>query len=351
MSKIVPIARAKDKFPKRILFTHTDLDGVGCAVIYNKCFPNVQTYFTDPDHVNLDVAEIVSREENFVPVMIADLSVKPEIAEYLDQRGNVELIDHHYTAEKLNEYPWCIVDESVCATKLMFNVMSTRFTLGDYKLFVDIVDNYDRWGEGKGPTDHAKDMSRLCFLLGHEEFMKGMIRNSSVKFSEAETFLINVDKEAERRYIAESLPKVIGLTDPEGNTYGLISAERYTSALGHAIIHQIPEIEYAIILNYHDDKVQLRSKGKVDVGAIAMKCGGGGHHKAAGFPMQQGAYKVFTSCDGNNCEIVADLEGKMESYRKAMDGLIKSEGSTKKQRQQLAKEALKEDVEGSSKPN
>ncbi len=330
MPKIVPMARAKNKFSKRILFTHTDLDGVGCAVIYNKCFPDVQTYFTDPEHVNLDVAEIVSREEDFVPVMIADLSVKPEIAEYLDQRGNVELIDHHhYTAEKLNVYPWCIVDESACATKLMFNVMSTRFTLDDYKLFVDIVDNYDRWGEGKGPTDHAQDMSRLCFLLGHKEFLKGMLRDSSIKFSEAETFLINVDKEAERRYIAESLPKVIGLTDQEGNTYGLISAERYISALGHAIIHQIPEIEYAIILDYHNDKVHLRSKGKVDVGVIAMKCGGGGHHRAAGFPMQQGAYKVFTSCDGSNCEIVADLMEIVERVKKIEGGRASVEENSK----------------------
>lgn len=309
--KVIPI-RAKDKFPKRILFTHNDLDGVGCAVIYNKCFPNVQTYFTDPMLINQDIADILSKEPAETPVMISDLSVNEAVAQFLDERGNVELIDHHFTAERLTVYPWCLVDPTKCATLLMHDVMSTRFTLTDYMLFADLVDDYDRWGDGKGPVDQARDMSRLCFLMGQEEFLKRMIANSSTKFSEAEQFLVRVDKEAELKYIEESLPRVIGLVDPQGDSYGLLAAERYTSALGSEILHRIPNIEYIILLNYHDDRVQLRSRGKVDVGLIAQKCGGGGHHKAAGFPMFQGAYKIFTSCDGSNCEIVQALNAKLK---------------------------------------
>ncbi len=308
--KVIPI-KAKDKFPKRILFTHNDLDGVGCAVIYNKCFPNVQTYFTDPIIINQDIADIISREPVDTPVMISDLSVNQEVAEFLDQRGNVELIDHHFTAERLSVYPWCLVDPTICATSLMYNVMSTRFTLTDYKLFVDLVNNYDTWGDGKGPVDQARDTSRLCFLIGQEEFLRRMVTNSSIKFSEAEEFLIRVDKLSEQRYIEDSIPKVIGLVDPQGNAYGLLAAERYISPLGSAILQRIPNIEYIILLNYHEDRVQLRSKGKVDVGLLAQKCGGGGHHKAAGFPMKQGAYKIFTACEGN-CEIVQALNAKLK---------------------------------------
>jgi oligoribonuclease NrnB/cAMP/cGMP phosphodiesterase (DHH superfamily) len=312
--KVIPM-RAKDKFPKRILFTHTDLDGVGCAVIYNKCFPNVQVYFTEPTEVDHDIAEVLSEEDENVPVMISDLSVNEEIAQYLEQRGNAELIDHHFTAERLNKYSWAMVEASLCATKLMFNVMEVRFMLSDYKLFSDLVDNYDRWGEGKGPTDQAKDMSRLCFLLGPELFLGRMVTNSSTKFSEAENFLISIDKLVEARYIEESIQKVIGLVDPQGNSYGLLAAERYTSALGNAILQRIPNIEYIILLDYRRDRVHLRSKGKVDVGELAKRCGGGGHHRAAGFPMRQGAFKTFTACDGD-CELVQNLKAQLrgENY-------------------------------------
>ncbi len=45
------------------------------------------------------------------------------------------------------------------------------------------------------------------------------------------------------------------------------------------------EAEVAVLLKETEDgwKVSLRSRGAVDVGAVAAACGGGGHHNAAGF--------------------------------------------------------------------
>ena len=39
-------------------------------------------------------------------------------------------------------------------------------------------------------------------------------------------------------------------------------------------------------------KVSLRSRGRVDVGAIAQQLGGGGHHNAAGFTFAGGVDDV-----------------------------------------------------------
>jgi len=47
-------------------------------------------------------------------------------------------------------------------------------------------------------------------------------------------------------------------------------------------------------------KVSLRSRGAVDVGAIAVACGGGGHHNAAGF-----------SAGGGLDEVVAAVRGRL----------------------------------------
>lgn len=46
------------------------------------------------------------------------------------------------------------------------------------------------------------------------------------------------------------------------------------------------------VVDDHTVKGSLRSRGRVDVGAIALELGGGGHHNAAGFTYQGGAMEA-----------------------------------------------------------
>jgi len=52
----------------------------------------------------------------------------------------------------------------------------------------------------------------------------------------------------------------------------------------------IPEVEVSVLLRQEPDKVSvnLRSKGKIDVSAVAQQFGGGGHARAAGFKIMNG---------------------------------------------------------------
>ncbi len=92
------------------LFTHTDLDGVGCAVLAKLAFKDeVDIEYCNYDEINEKVLEYINQNDNKIPIYITDISVKEELAKLLDKRGNVQLLDHHPTALELNKYSWCRV--------------------------------------------------------------------------------------------------------------------------------------------------------------------------------------------------------------------------------------------------
>ena len=105
-------ASGKNVVPKpRVLFTHNDLDGVVSAIIFKKCYPNGHVFFTnykagfDCQQIDDAINEIVPDLPQDINVLIADISPSETVAEYLNQRGHVGLLDHHKTAIPLSKYP------------------------------------------------------------------------------------------------------------------------------------------------------------------------------------------------------------------------------------------------------
>jgi oligoribonuclease NrnB/cAMP/cGMP phosphodiesterase (DHH superfamily) len=346
MSKVIELNPRQ----KRILITHTDLDGVTCAVLYAKCFPGTQVYFVEYDQVNEIVMQLVA-EDMDTPIMISDMSVNEDIAELLNVRGNVDLVDHHPTAKWLSvQYPWALCDISFSASHAMYRLLSEKFNIQDYKDLADIADDYDTWGHDTEPKPVSKDLTRLLGLLGQVRFFQRFLQIPSVTLSDTEIALIQLDTEWEQQYINDSLAQVSVAEDAEGNKYGLLAADRYVSVVCHEILKAIPELEYVLSLDFRKDKASVRSRGKVDVGAMAKSLGGGGHKKAAGFPLQQTTPHIFFSC-GGKCEYTDRLRNQMRRMKADVEaGLYNPKAddinipkSTRKQRQQLAKEVLKKE--------
>ena len=280
----------KDK--KRLLFTHNDLDGVVCAIIYNKCFPTVENYFIENNHDTDDtIARVMDKESSDVSIMISDLSPTEKLARYLDRNG-VELIDHHKSALYMNDYAWATVDVSRSACSNMFNIYSNMFQLEDYKPLVELADNYDMWGyENPCPTIEAIKLNALLDLMGHVAFMTKFIKLASTKLTFTENMFIDEHMKKMVRYISSTIKKVEIMTNPVNNfKFGFVAAEQYRSSLGDAILSEIPEIEYVLIANVKTDHGSLRGRGNVDLSKLATECGGGGHPKAAGIPLK-GALK------------------------------------------------------------
>lgn len=115
------------------LFTHTDLDGVGCAVLAYLAFgyENVDVEFCSYDNVNQKVLKfIMSRSLSnsaYYGLYITDLSVSEEVARQIEKhKDNImpRLFDHHATALWLNKYDWCQVMEN---TPMYGHLKATRF--------------------------------------------------------------------------------------------------------------------------------------------------------------------------------------------------------------------------------
>ena len=99
------------------LFTHTDLDGIGCAVLAYLAFgrDNVDVEYYNYDGVDDRVKAFLSDPDlrnSYDEIYITDISISEELAKTIDvfiNPFNIHLFDHHATALGLNKYDWCEV--------------------------------------------------------------------------------------------------------------------------------------------------------------------------------------------------------------------------------------------------
>lgn len=288
-----------NKIGNRMIITHDDLDGVACAILYTKCFPKATVMMADVNEVDQLIVDMIAHDDFPVEVhlMISDLSLKEEtIQELLSYEliNEVEMIDHHWSAvERMKKYPWAFVDASFCAAKHMYNIYKDKFHIGDYEPFIELVDNYDRWGEGKGPNEDARNLADLFYFIGKETFYNRYLQIANVKLTTIELALLDIYHRQKAEYIAETIKVIEFMEDAEGNQFGIVFGDNYMNELGHHLLEAYPSIEYVCILNHRKAKISMRSRGKVNVGKIALECGGGGHSKAAGFPMTENPAQAY----------------------------------------------------------
>lgn len=151
------------------LFTHTDLDGVGCAILAYLAFgkENVAVEYCNYDDIDLKVSQffIKGNPGEYDKVFITDISINENLAVAIDRyakSGLWQLFDHHQTALELNRYDWCnvLVEAAdgpglkTCGTEL-FGVyllssegLVNRYnwtTINNILQFICIVRDYDTW--------------------------------------------------------------------------------------------------------------------------------------------------------------------------------------------------------------
>lgn len=95
------------------LFTDTDLDGLGTAIVAKLAFGDqVDVFHCSYRNLNQRVDYFLQHQNDTddVQLFITDLAVNEQIEKKLDERfkngGHVQMIDHHVTALHFNKYPW-----------------------------------------------------------------------------------------------------------------------------------------------------------------------------------------------------------------------------------------------------
>lgn len=294
------------------LFTHTDLDGVGCAVLAKLAFGDE----VDIEYCNYD--DIDERVRKFLIVMknsdthvdaiyITDISVNEVTAGLMsipmEYGTEVRLFDHHKTAEHLNKYAWAEVSEfdgelgfKTCGTEMFYKYLVEKGLIKDtekHRTFVWAVNAYDTWhwkqmGEEEGWM--IKEFNDLLYILGRDEFIDRCIRRKRVKGDDSmilpskdERMLLDRRQAEIDAYIFNKY-KEMKVVETEDGYCGVVFADRFVSELGNKICEESSEIDYIVIVDPGAMKVSLRTvKDGVDVGVIANKQGGGGHKAAAGY--------------------------------------------------------------------
>ena len=303
------------------IFTHTDLDGIGCVILAYLAFggENVDVEYCNYDDVDEKVEAFVEQEELFKSydkVYITDISISDAVANLIDildcPPKKVRLFDHHATALGLNRYGWCNVMVAIqggktCGTELFwkhlnhygyFDELSIE-SLKNLADFVQIVRDYDtwRWKELGEEGVICKQVNDLFYMYGREEFIgwamdqiRGDLNISPLfddifpRFSTTDRVLLSQKQRDIDRYIEKKDKQLTVNKDQFGYTYGVIFAEQYFSELGNRLCELHPELDYVAMIDIADGKVSYRTiREDLDVGGtIAHSFGGGGHPKAAG---------------------------------------------------------------------
>ncbi len=295
------------------LYTHNDLDGVGCGIVARIAFgKDVEVRYNSVMGLDYQIEKLLENEKNIKDdfLMITDLSVNDENLIRLDDLakggGNVRLIDHHKTALHFNDYSWGRVKVQyedgrlTAATSLLYEYLQEHEMIQPSQAldeFVELVRQYDTWEWDQNENIKAKNLNDLFFMISIEEFEEKMteriMSSDTFEFDEFEQKLLDMEEEKIERYVRRKKREMIQTFIGEYCT-GIVHAESYHSELGNELGKEYPHIDYIAILNLGGKKISFRTiHDHVDVSAVAGKFGGGGHAKASGCSMGKDAYKLF----------------------------------------------------------
>lgn len=303
------------------LFTDSDYDGVGCAVLAKLAFPFIDVEYTTASGINTLVREFIKDKSylQYDKVYITDMSVNAEVAELIDIVMHewkpgipFEIIDHHKTAEFLNEYPWCHVQEKnhlgkCSGTSLFYETLKRDH--GDNLIgipglddFVENVRRYDTWEWKTIYNDEFPGMmSSLLSIYGREKFEErclNMLCGVQEMLDETDLLLLELDNQKREKYCIRKF-KQLTVHKCNGFTIGVVIADQYISELGDFLAKQVAtgidlesnplsdnykNIDFIAIIT--GNKISYRGlRDDLDLGLIAKSLGGGGHPKSSGSPI------------------------------------------------------------------
>ncbi|MGL6131664.1 MAG: DHHA1 domain-containing protein [Fusobacteriaceae bacterium] len=287
--------------------THTDFDGLGCQLAIENRFgkENVTVERCGYNNVNGCLYTLLKSGEylSYDRIYITDISISLNMAKWVDSeeaiRSRVILIDHHGTAEWLNEYNWATIKTHnedgtlVSASMLVANHLEL-----DGLVIRDIIrqaDDYDTWKWASNGNVKAKTLNDLIHMVGMDNMLAefhNQIASENREFEIADKyqFLLEVRDNEYKNYL-ETTNKNLVLGGYKQHSIGICFAEKFTSELGNDLAKLNPNLDFIAILNMRTG-LSLRSvKEGIDLGLVAKEIGdmlgmkGGGHKMAAGITL------------------------------------------------------------------
>jgi uncharacterized protein len=264
-----------DKY-ERLLITHTDLDGVGCAVVWTA---TTGAPYRLVDNGDVDEAVAIGLAEAD-EVVLADHSITepsiPLVEAHIARGGRFAMLDHHKSALPLAVHPWATIDQDRSGTGLLFDYLGRPARLLE---FAELVEDHDLW---RHADPRSSQLAGLLGMVGEERFLARFVADPRVTFSDGELLLMEVEARRESDYIARRLEEA-EVIDIDGARWALVFAEEYRSTLADALFDRFG-VDATAIVNANSAKVTVSMRGRsLDVSLIGEANGGGGHARAAAF--------------------------------------------------------------------
>lgn len=295
---------------KVILFTHTDLDGVGCGILARVYFVllgyDVEVIYCNYDNIDAEVSKYLMRPNTANDiVLITDISVSQGVADrlaYSRQLRMIRLFDHHESAIDLNKYTWARVlvkyenGHKASGTSLFNSFLKSSFPLPEKfdsvtkncTLFAEYVRLYDTYEFKVTGEKIPKNLCDLLSIMGKYDFDKAMIPKIMSDrpiecISKFEARLLEYRQKEIDNYIYRSSFNLKILNDD----VGYIISDRFVSELGNSLCEKNPTMKYIKCIDINAGTVSMRTvKDDINLSDIAKHYGGGGHQKAAGYPIK-----------------------------------------------------------------
>jgi oligoribonuclease NrnB/cAMP/cGMP phosphodiesterase (DHH superfamily) len=279
------------------LFTHDDLDGVGCALVALSTFgDDVDIDYCNYDNIDKLLTEFVaedsdgySESDKYDMVYITDIHPEVECtAKVLNKVINDKLLmfDHHKTSDWLNDYEWAnIVPTSAtvkfCGTELFYNNFDVKLN----EEFIHLIHDLDTWEWEAKDNWKAYDLAILLDFYGIDKFIeefKYSFNNCNiVNFNNIDDIIIKAEHKKMEQYFKDKNKYMI-TKQICGQPAGVVFGEQYHSLLGNQLSKWHPELDFIVIVNMAGGISYRCVKNNVDVSEIAKYYGGGGHQKASG---------------------------------------------------------------------
>ena len=305
---------------KTFIFTHNDLDGVGCGVIGKYYFPDAYVQYCSYDNIDDTLLYFLSHNENILSemrIIISDIYYKQEnsdITEMLRMAGELIICDHHATSAWLNNVDFqhnsfvnVIADSDVCGTKILFKILDDLYAMPDSTKILEFVENVNSWDvwQWVKQLPETNDVVKLKDAINHN---MSFTLNGAVYFYGIENFVnkllmyfhnfIDFDDIVSEKLVEFNTKQINSVTDYikthyeyESEHYGkipyaIIKLNSPNISLASLLCKNAMEPDdkfLAIYIDEDKDAVSLRCNIEgIDLSVIAKECEGGGHKDAAG---------------------------------------------------------------------
>lgn len=303
-----------DNNSDKLLISHVaDIDGMG-SVILSKLIYKMDILLLASEEVNATLNDLV-KNNNYKEIFMCDLSIPDDMADMLDGKLPLKHFDHHKTNIYVSKYDWSTVISEIngfkpCGTSLFYDYLVNNYNeeiihSEKVKQFVEAVRSYDTWDFVNTKNMLGKYLTMIFSMYGQIKFIDTFYNrllddNINFELNDLEKSLIEIKTEEMENYINDCDKNLIKTKFLDYNV-GITISELFRSELGNRLSEKYKnELDFILIVDFHRRSYSTRTVNDIDLGEICKKLGGGGHKKAAGFPMNKENNELILGIIKNN---------------------------------------------------